>query len=83
MTTKTATRQCAHHWLIEGAVGPVSKGRCKFYGATRKFRNSWQGTASRPLPETKPHYGVYSRAAYDTSLMARCRISYHGDGGIN
>ena len=83
MTTKTTTKQCTHYWLIEGAVGPVSKGSCKYCGAKRRFLNSWQGTASKPIPESKPHYGIHSRAAYDTSLMARCRVSYHGDRGIN
>lgn len=35
----TATH--AHYWLIESAGGPVSRGKCKYCGATEDFRNSW------------------------------------------
>lgn len=31
---------CRHHWLIESPRGATSKGRCKFCGAEREFRNS-------------------------------------------
>lgn len=30
---------CCHHWLIEPATGPVSKGVCKFCGEVREFQN--------------------------------------------
>ncbi len=33
-----------HHWLIQCANGPTSRGVCKFCGESRKFRNA-------PLPE--------------------------------
>jgi hypothetical protein len=33
---------CRHHWLIEEAAGPTSKGRCKSCGAERDFSNSPQ-----------------------------------------
>ena len=32
--------ECRHHWKIESAVGPTSKGVCKFCGAEREFVNS-------------------------------------------
>ena len=32
--------QCAHHWLIETAAGPVSKGVCRLCGEERQFTNS-------------------------------------------
>lgn len=40
------TESCKHHWKIEEANGPISKGQCikPACGATREFRN-W-------LPET-------------------------------
>ena len=39
----TAVRQgCSHHWTIEIASGPVSRGVCKSCGATREFNNYLQ-----------------------------------------
>ena len=35
-----ATTRCPHHWLIETAVGPVSKGVCRLCGEERAFDNS-------------------------------------------
>ncbi len=34
------TTQCAHHWIIETATGPVSKGACQLCGEEREFNNS-------------------------------------------
>jgi len=31
---------CAHHWVIETANGPVSRGVCKLCQAVREFGNS-------------------------------------------
>jgi hypothetical protein len=31
--------RCQHHWLIEEAAGPVSRGVCKLCGAKRDFFN--------------------------------------------
>jgi hypothetical protein len=30
---------CIHHWLIEPATGPVSRGVCKFCGEQKDFFN--------------------------------------------
>ena len=30
---------CTHHWLIDEAKGPTSKGVCKLCGAVAEFRN--------------------------------------------
>ncbi len=30
-----------HWWMIEGANGPVSQGRCRFCGIRKEFQNSW------------------------------------------
>ena len=32
---------CAHHWIIDPASGPESKGRCKKCGAEMVFQNYW------------------------------------------
>ena len=32
--------QCVHHWAIENASGPVSRGTCKMCGEVREFLNS-------------------------------------------
>ena len=34
------TPQCAHHWLIETAAGPVRKGKWQLCGEEREFSNS-------------------------------------------
>jgi len=35
-----STRQkCCHHWLIESAAGPVSKGVCRYCGMQNEFNN--------------------------------------------
>ncbi len=34
------TTQCTHHWLIETADGPVSRGVCRFCREERGFDNS-------------------------------------------
>ena len=34
------TTQCAHHWIIETADGPVSKGECQLCGEEREFSKS-------------------------------------------
>ena len=31
---------CRHHWIIEPANGPVSRGVCRTCQETRQFRNS-------------------------------------------
>ena len=31
---------CMHHWAIERANGPISKGTCRVCGEEREFRNS-------------------------------------------
>lgn len=35
---------CAHHWVIDSANGPLSQGRCQRCGETREFRNSSEAT---------------------------------------
>ena len=32
--------QCHHHWIIEAANGPKSKGMCKYCGEVRYFLNT-------------------------------------------
>ncbi len=34
------TTECVHHWIIETATGPASKGVCCFCGEEREFNNS-------------------------------------------
>lgn len=44
MTAETATRpkpkNCVHHWIVDPADGPTSRGRCKHCGSKRSFSNS-------------------------------------------
>ena len=39
---------CRHYWIIEEATGPVSKGRCKFCGAEKDFKNILQDCLMMP-----------------------------------
>ena len=43
------TTQCAHHWIIETADGPESKGRCHLCGEEREFANSMDYKYNWPL----------------------------------
>ena len=35
--------QCSHHWVIDGAGGPTSKGICRLCGAEKDFKNYLEG----------------------------------------
>ena len=35
-----AAQPCCHHWVIESAESPTSKGHCKKCGDVRDFRNA-------------------------------------------
>ena len=37
---ESAVSACRHHWIIEAAAGPTSRGRCKRCGEERQFTNS-------------------------------------------
>jgi hypothetical protein len=39
----TLEAQCAHHWIIEAAGGPTSKGSCRRCGAVKEFLNYIEG----------------------------------------
>ena len=44
---------CLHHWIIEAATGPVSKGKCKLCGNTQEFSNRIGGkTIGRVVPDS-------------------------------
>lgn len=36
---KSKKKVCVHHWIIEPAIGPTSKGKCKICGEERTFLN--------------------------------------------
>ena len=39
---------CVHHWLVEAANGPISRGRCKRCGKEREFTNNPEAATERP-----------------------------------
>jgi hypothetical protein len=39
-----AQAQCRHHWIIEPASGPISRGICKICGAEKNFDNVLEET---------------------------------------
>ncbi len=54
----TGTR-CLHHWIIDVANGPVSKGKCRLCGEEREFSNytdPWGGGWNLDPP---PYSGIH------------------------
>jgi hypothetical protein len=58
---KTGRRaaRCSHHWIIEVAIGPLSKGVCKLCGAEKEFRNQlrWDEVAPTREPVSGHRHG--------------------------
>ena len=48
------TIQCAHHWIIETATGPRSKGKCQLCGEEKEFSNSAQFMATNWKHQAQP-----------------------------
>lgn len=47
----TVKEQCHHHWVIESASGPTSRGVCRLCGTVKEFSNRlpdtrWEGDTS-------------------------------------
>jgi hypothetical protein len=40
---------CCHHWIIEVAIGPLSKGVCKLCGEEQLFRNQLRWAEIAPV----------------------------------
>ena len=54
---------CNHHWIIDSANGPVSRGVCKLCQQVREFNNSiGQPRWGRPAVQQEP-----SKQPVDTS----------------
>jgi len=88
-TAVTARRErgggCSHHWIIEAAMLPQSKGVCRACGEERLFRNqlSWEeitpvkaaangGKVDRspdPLQQREYHPFLLPRSGYSRSLV--------------
>ena len=41
--------RCSHYWIIEFAVGPLSKGACKICGEEKLFRNQLRWDEIAPV----------------------------------
>jgi hypothetical protein len=46
-------RRCCHHWIIDVATGPSSRGVCKVCGEEMLFRNQLQWAEIAPLKDLK------------------------------
>lgn len=49
LTPDSGKRNCCHHWVIDVAVGPLSKGECRLCGAERLFRNHLRWAEIAPV----------------------------------
>jgi len=49
-------KRCIHHWVIDPADGPTSKGKCKRCGTVKLFYNTYSSNLVNhiQLPETAP-----------------------------
>ena len=65
----TATH-CAHHWVIDAAAGPLSKGRCRLCGEEKEFSNSAM---------TRGGWTIQSRVAYDKSEESEASLGAEGE----
>jgi hypothetical protein len=48
-TARSMKRNCCHHWVIEVAIAPLSKGTCKRCGEEKVFRNQLQWDEIAPV----------------------------------
>lgn len=51
---RVAGDECHHHWVIEAANGPTSKGVCKRCGIRKEFSNSVQEYIKVVKRDTNP-----------------------------
>ena len=47
--TRNVRPNCCHHWIIEVAIDPLSRGVCKVCGEERLFRNQLQWAEIAPV----------------------------------
>lgn len=59
--------QCRHHWIIESASGPTSKGVCRLCGAEKQFLN-YVGQGS--WDDDRPSYREASRKSSRSLVLA-------------
>ncbi len=52
-TARSVNHSCCHHWIIEVAIGPLSKGVCKQCGEEKLFRNQLRWTEIAPVKVVK------------------------------
>lgn len=77
--------ECSHHWIIEAAMLPLSKGVCTECGEERLFRNqlSWEEIApvraASSLIEGNKSPNQPGRREYHPFLLPRSLYGYAGD----
>ena len=64
----TETTTCAHHWVIEPAMGARSAGVCKLCGARNDFANSDRSQAAGPGLQP-PDLGGRRRGRYSERVL--------------
>jgi len=55
-SVEATEKKCIHHWVIDPAYGPTSKGKCKRCGTVKLFYNTYSSNLVNhiQLPETAP-----------------------------
>ncbi len=48
-SVRSMKHDCCHHWIIDVAIGPLSKGVCKRCGVEQLFRNQLQWAEIAPV----------------------------------
>jgi hypothetical protein len=64
-TSVAGKGNCCHHWVIEFAVGPLSKGECRLCGAERVFRNHLRWAEIAPVRPMTGRRQVDDNSAID------------------
>jgi len=64
-------RCCYHHWVIETADGPVSKGRCRLCDAEKEFRNYLQDCLRAGLEKPAEYLSEASQDRAEPDILSQ------------
>ena len=75
---RNGIHECCHHWIIEVALGPLSKGVCKACGEERLFRNQLRWSELAPVKgndrrEASESPNLVQQREYHPFLLPRSR----------
>ena len=66
-----------HHWVIDPAKGPTSRGRCRNCGERRNFNNAGSAKEARSLYNPKGIERAYQRGEVDRQTAQIYGVAGH------